>query len=444
MTILKNLSPIKKNILAFLVGVGVQLLNQIVLVPFYIIYWGNERYSDWIVLSAITSFFLMSDIGLNTVIQNRFSIKFAERKIQECDSLLTNNYVIVTIIMIFALVLSSVYLMFFDIVQQMHIYTLSRHETNIIFIILVFSVFIKMYSGVENAIYRATHNASRAVFFDQISFLFVTIFTFVALILHLPLTYLSFLIVIPDIILVIIKHYDSRKFYLYKFHASDINIKLLKSIFIPSISFMSFPLGNAIILQGYTLLVNRFYGADSVVLYNTTRTMCNFIKTLLLTIQKSVWPEYSISYGKKDFSRMRHLHRKAIKAALISSVSISLILLIGGPLIYKIWTHNTIVFSYSLMISYLIVINLDNLWNSSSITLMATNNHMKLGIFFVSLSILSIGVAYVQALLYMPLYLIVCSLLIIHIPILIYAIKAGLKLTHDKINFSRYKFTKSR
>lgn len=45
-------SPIRKNLLANGFGIGVQLLNQIVLVPFYILFWGNELYSDWIVISG--------------------------------------------------------------------------------------------------------------------------------------------------------------------------------------------------------------------------------------------------------------------------------------------------------------------------------------------------------------------------------------------------------
>lgn len=91
-------SPLRKNFVANLFGIGVNLLNQIVLVPFYIIYWGKDLYSDWIVLSALTAFFCMSDMGLNSVIQNRFSIKYAQNKREECDSLLANNVVIVSFV----------------------------------------------------------------------------------------------------------------------------------------------------------------------------------------------------------------------------------------------------------------------------------------------------------------------------------------------------------
>ena len=59
-------SPIRKNIIANLFGIGVNLLNQIVLVPFYIIYWGNDLYSDWIVISALTAFFGIPSFKTNS------------------------------------------------------------------------------------------------------------------------------------------------------------------------------------------------------------------------------------------------------------------------------------------------------------------------------------------------------------------------------------------
>ena len=174
-------TPIRRTWIANLFGVGVNLLNQIVLVPFYILYWGNDLYCDWIVLSALTAFFSMSDIGLNTVIQNRFSIKLAENNTKECDALLADNFVIITII--FGIIWGGAvcYVNLFDLSKQMNINVLSRWEANFIFLMLLIHIFLKMYSGVVNAIYRATHHASRAVYFDQIGMLLVVIFSLTTL-----------------------------------------------------------------------------------------------------------------------------------------------------------------------------------------------------------------------------------------------------------------------
>lgn len=61
---------------------------------------------------------------------------------------------------------------------------------------------------------------------------------------------------------------------------------------------MSFPISNAIIYQGFTFLVNKYFGAASMVEYNTIRTLTSFVKKVVSMIQTSVWPEYSLAYGK--------------------------------------------------------------------------------------------------------------------------------------------------
>lgn len=41
--------------------------------------WGVEEYGDWILLTAIANIFGMTDAGLNSVTQNRFSIDYAQK-----------------------------------------------------------------------------------------------------------------------------------------------------------------------------------------------------------------------------------------------------------------------------------------------------------------------------------------------------------------------------
>lgn len=413
-------SPIRKNIVANLFGIGVNLLNQIVLVPFYIIYWGNDLYSDWIVISALTAFFSMSDIGLNSVIQNRFSIKYAQNEMQECNLLLANNFFVVSFIGAICLLLGIGYVSIFDISQNIGLTTLSRLEGSIIFLMLLCQVFIQMFSGIENAIYRAKHKANIAVYYDQIAKLLIVLITFICLLLGVSLAVMSILICVPNLFLLFIKHMNARKLYNFSFSVKLLDWSLLREVIRPSVMFLSFPLANAIILQGFTLIINKFFNADSVVLYNTTRTMCNFIKSFLNTIFFSVWPEFSIAYGKNDRRKMNDLVRKAVK----SSISIALLICVGllllGPFIYKIWTQNHVAFSYALMISFVVELMCNVLWNIKSVALVSTNNHTQLGLFFVGGAILSLIIAIPIADTLHSMPAITYSLLIMDIPLIIY------------------------
>lgn len=424
-------SPIRKNILANFYGIGVNLLNQIVLVPLYITYWGNDLYSDWIILSALTVIFSMSDIGLNNVIQNRFSMKFAEQDIKECKSLLSNNLFIVTILFILSVIVASIYLISFNIVDVMGLHLLARLESSIIFLLLICRVFLGMYSGIENAIYRANHRASRAVYMDQTCTLSVVIITIVCLYFHVRIVYMCICFCVPYLMLILVKRTDSMKYFPYKISVANIDTKSLKSLFPLSISFMSFPLGNAIVLQGYTFVVNKYFGADSVVLFNTTRTMCNFIKTLLSTIQTSVWPEYSIAYGNLDYKRMRSLHHKTLYFTLVCTVIMCALLLVVGPVLYKIWTQGEIVFQYSLMRAFLVVLFFEMIWTSSGVTLMSTNNHSRMGLFYVLGAVASIAMGTVLSEYHPNIVLLEYTVLIMQLTLVLYTIRESLKLTKD-------------
>lgn len=426
-------SPIRKNMTANLFGVCVQLLNQIALVPFYILFWGNELYCDWIVISALTTIFSMSDVGLNNVIQNRFAIKFTEGNIEECKTLITNNYVIILGTLIISIICVVAFICLFDIVEVMNLHALTRNIASFIFILLLIKVFIGMLSGVQDAVYRATHNSSVATYINQIGLLATSLITMGCVMFNINLVLLCILITLPQLYLIVFKFYHSKKFFAYKFSLKQLNFSLIKEIILPSISFMSFPIGNAIVLQGFTIVVNNYFGANSVVLYNTTRTLCNFIKTFVATIQNAVWPEYTIAYGNKNYALMRHLHRKVIKVTLLVSITMGCSLILFGPIIYKIWTKGVVVFQYSLMITYVVVLITESLWTSSAVTLMSTNNHSKLGLVYIESSLLSLLIAIFVGNYYPHLWALAGSLVILHIIMIAFAIPFGFKITQDKV-----------
>lgn len=439
---LKSQSPVRRNMMASLFGVGVNLLNQIVLVPFYIICWGNELYSDWIVISALMTIFSISDAGLNNVIQNRFAIEFSKGQKNECNDLLNANFAIISITLLFMLALSGAYLCFFDISDHMGLHVLSRWDAGIIFLLLLLKVFIAMYSGVLNSIYRANHHADKAIFYDQITFLIVVLITFGFVITKESMIGMCIAICIPYLLNIGFKLSDSKKHFDHKISLLKFNRPLVKSLLLPSLSFLSFPIGNTIVLQGFTLVVNKFFGADEVVLFNTTRTLCNFMKTLVGTVQNSVWPEYSIAYGKADFSRMRKLHRKTIRVSLFFTIAMGTALLIVGSTIYEIWTRGKVEYSFMLMLGFVIALIIESIWISSSVTVMATNNHTKLGISFVLSAALALGLATLILTLKAQLNLITLPLIFMQIAMACIALREGLQLTHDKFSFSFLSQTK--
>jgi O-antigen/teichoic acid export membrane protein len=441
-------SSVLKSLFANFFGVGVQLFNQIVLIPLYLHFWTTGLYGDWIILTAISSFFAMSDVGLNSVTINQFVIKFTEGNYDECKSLLTNNYVLIFFIFCLSLLLCSFYLLHYNIVNSLGLHFVNREVGSYVFIILTCQIFLDMASSVLDAIYRAVSLNHKSVYISNLARLSEALVIVFALVFHLSLPVLVSIYIVPRCISFAYKSYDTKQYFRYRFSFKFSNWVLFKKVLTPSITFMSFPLGHAIIFQGFSLLVNKYFGANSLVLYNTTRTLSNFIKTLLDTLQQAVWPEYSIAYGKNDIVRMRNLHRKAFVVATAGSVLLSICILLTGKYIYAIWTNHKIVFDASLMLAFLVVLICRNVWVTSSVSLMATNQHSVLGIFYIFSAFISIGLAFIFYHSLHSLALTVYCQLLVEVSLSIYALHKGIKMTNDtfynllgsyKIVFHEYK-----
>lgn len=122
-------------------GIGINLFCQVILVPFYIEQWGVDKYADWIVLSSVSSVFSMSDIGLNTVISNQFSIKMAQGDEQYCRSLLTDNYFLLLIVSLFGIIGCLVFVNICDVNSLLGLSVLSSENNTCCFTIVGYSNF---------------------------------------------------------------------------------------------------------------------------------------------------------------------------------------------------------------------------------------------------------------------------------------------------------------
>lgn len=437
-----KLSAVKKNLIANFFGIGVQLFMQIILIPLYLIFWNIETYSDWIILTAISSFFAMSDIGLNSVTINQFVIQHGEGDRKECRSLLSNNFLMIGIVFSVVMVGASCYVYFVDISKNLGLHAVSRQTATFVFLLLILHIFIGMASGVLDAIYRAVSLNYKGVYIGNLVRLSEGLIIMTSLILHVSMISMVILYLLPRIFSFVFKFFDTQKHFDYSFNLNDTNGKLLKKVLFPSLTFMSFPLGNALIFQGFSLIVNKYFGANILVLYNTTRTLTSFLTQVLGAILQAVWPEFSIAFGKQDFKRMRELHRKAFVVTTTIALLISIFLLIFGNYIYAIWTQGKVKFDFSLMLAFLIVLIFRNIWSTSSVALMATNKHSKMGVYYVFFSILSIGLAMISATYFKSLSLNVYCLLIVELSLCIYALKSALKLTKDSFGdlLTSYKY----
>lgn len=427
-------SPIRKNLLASGFGLIIQICNQILLVPLYLLHWDINYYGDWIILTSLSLIFMMTDAGLSSVTQNQFSIEYAQKNYKTCKSLLTNNLILITSIGIICLIGCYVFAMFFDMPSILGLNVINKTDGCIVLLATTASVFTKMEGSVYDSIYRANSQFYKATTITQINLLLNTIVTIICLFVFDTMIYVALSILIVDIIVLTVRVSKSHKIFQYTFSFNLIDRRLFRQLLVPSLSFMCFPLSNAIIYQGFTLLVNRFFGAEAMVAYNTIRILTSSVKRLIAMIQSSVWPEYSIAYGKNDIQRMRELHRKAFSISFPLTIFCCLFIMVFGKYVYEIWTADKITFDYSLSFAFCLLLIARNIWDTSNVALIATNKHVRFSIYYLLGAIFSLVISVSIVKLFNYLEIFVYSQLVIDIILCGYVLRRAMQLTSDCIS----------
>jgi len=426
-----NLKAIRNNFGANGLTVLFNTVFQFVAVPLFLVYWGVDLYGDWLVLLSLTSYFAMSDIGLNTVTINEFTISYAKKEIKKCNTLFNNNLFFIIIVFTIVVIITLLFFYAINLSSLFKLENIPEKTAETIVVCLLIQVFAGMTSGLFDAIYRATNRNATGVMVNNYVRMSENIFLIVGVVLQLHLILIILIYIIPRIIGLVFKAIKTQHYFPLSINFKYFDRVEFKRIIIPAFSFLSFPVGNSIILQGFTLLINFTLGSAAVVIYNTTRTLINFIKIGFNLINNSVWPEFSLAYGKQDFVSMKKLHRYAVSISFYFSLLAALLLFLFGEFIYLTWTKNQLEFDIILFVSFLITLITNTVWYTSSVVLASTNNHKTFSLYYVGSCFIALLLGYfviktTNIISFVPL-----SLLIIDVFLIFIVLKNSLLIVQD-------------
>lgn len=413
-----------KNIGTNGLGLFVTIFNQLLLLPIYLHCWTTEMYGDWIALSAISVFFASSDLGFTTVFTNDFVVSYTRNLHEKCRQILTNNYCFLLLVFVPLTILLIGFLWSVDLVSLLGLHSLGNASARWILLVLVIHVFLTMAGKVPNAVYRASHLAHKAFLIDNLVWLSESIIIAVALFAHLSPLAVAIGMTLPRLLILFYKFFETNRLFPYTFAWKDFSLNEVKKVVSPSVSMASFPFSNTVIMQGLSLVVNKYFGASELVLFNTTRTLTNMIKFGSSIVTTSFYPEYSLAYGEKNTTSIKKLNRYCSVASILISLAAAAVLLPFGKFIYEIWTNGKVAFSGTLMLAFLFVVMIDNYWNALMAPLVSTNKHRNLGYISLVLAALVVLIAIAIARHDTSLFIIVLIQLFLHIPMLAISIRA--------------------
>jgi O-antigen/teichoic acid export membrane protein len=151
----------------------------------------------------------------------------------------------------------------------------------------------------------------------------------------------------------------------------------------PALSQTLLPLGNAASVQGTVMVISAILGPGAVVLFSTTRTMTRIVNQLTNVVESCFGPEFSLSITSGNFDVARRLHHRASQLATWMGVGASLLLIVAGPSIYKLWTRHELRLDYPVFYLLLLALVVNGTYTGSFAVPRSVNRHVKLGPVFV-------------------------------------------------------------
>jgi len=159
-------------------------------------------------------------------------------------------------------------------------------------------------------------------------------------------------------------------------------MQTFRELLAPGVAFMAITFGNALSLQGFTIVVGATLGTSAVVVFSTTRTITRVATTVMGSITNAIWPELSRSVGSGRLDEARAILRRSVQLALAGSLAgLFAMGLIGIPII-RWWTRDLVDPPVPLLLILLLVIVANSTWYTLSAALTATNRHKRMAVVY--------------------------------------------------------------
>ena len=421
-----------------------QVINLIIQfggVWLFIHFWGGPLYGQWLILSTLPSYFSLSDLGFASAAGTEMNLRLGRGDRAGALRVFQSAWVLVTLVSLLV-TLAVVGLVHLIPNHPLPKLTLPRAEIISIVTILAFQVFFDMQTGLIGNGYRTDGHFAVGTLIRQGVRIAESVAIVIALSCHAGLVALALAVTLTRLVGNLLTVLDLRRrvpWLVIGWRHAD--RETLKSITSPALSFMGFPIGNALSLQGIVLVIGFTLGPTTVALFSTTRTLTRAVWQVLNAITNTIWVELSSAFGSGDIALACSLHRRACQAALWIAVTFSTGLFFAGPFLYHLWTRKHLTFEPALFALLLLVVIANSLWSTSYVVMIAVNRHQQLALVYVGATAASLALAAVLTPL-MGLHGTALSLLVIDVFMNAYVLRRSLALVDDAMpDFLRFILT---
>jgi len=110
----------------------INIFGQLLLVPIFLTYWGNQLYGEWLALSAIVGYLSLIDFGLQTFVLNRLNQSYTKNNLDQYLRIFHSAYWLSIVISITAIIFAVTLLGFLPF-ENLLSFEITDHEAAVKF-----------------------------------------------------------------------------------------------------------------------------------------------------------------------------------------------------------------------------------------------------------------------------------------------------------------------
>lgn len=390
------MSPLMSRIVAAMgagtLGQGVNIAIQLLSLPVFLHWWDLTQYGQWLMLSAMPAYLAMADVGMVSTAGNRMTMAIGRGDVEQANRVFHSATVFMMLTCGSLGVLSAFAVL---------VVGLPGVETPVergALLCLCLGVLVSFAGGLADAVFRASHRYALGNALGTLVRLGEWIGSIIGLWLGQDLLSVALGGLLWRVAgTVMMAAWSRRQAMGLTWGVHDAHRHEVSSMARPALSFMLFPVSNAITFQGLTLLTGHLLGPAMVAVFNTYRTLARVAVQVTATLSHALWSEFSRLFGQGGVPAMHSLYARAARVGLLGSLALSGALYLAGPHLLTWWTHGAVPANAPLLAWLLLYAAVCGAWHIPRVALMATNQHDGLAQGVVLISLLGFGLSWYLA-----------------------------------------------
>ena len=346
---------------------------QLISLPLFLSRWDLATYGQWMVLSAIPGYLAMADVGMVTAAGNRMTMLIGEGNGRLANEVFQSALAFILAVCGGALVLIAAGLALWPADASV---TVEAREA---IALLSAGVVVTLIGGLPEAVYKSTHRYALGAALANTTRLLEWVGSLVGLWLTGSFVGVALGALLPRLLCTVAMIAHTRSTTPdFRWGFDSASRDEIKRSAGPAVSFMAFPIANALNFQGMTLVVASVLGPAPTVIFNTYRTLARVTVQVTSPFSLALWPEFSRLFGQRDLRTLIRLYHRSFWLALGLAGGASVIVYLAAPLVLRVWSKGHVEFSAPLMLVAMLYAAVSGAWYVSRVVLLSTNQHRGL------------------------------------------------------------------